>query len=468
MVNKRSFFICNTCGLEQNLDQSVHIEQKYCVSCYNKEQIHRESKRKFDLYHTHLKETDSYTKIRSKKLSDLTLLNEILLPLTIFQLEEGEILDYLNDARKTAFRKGLVELAKKYNFEINPDLITIELIEKLKPIWGYSKKPARKKLETIFSELDPFISHPIQDLDKFYFDMKKEIYLLYFTLEKDKYVFKQISPYKFNDSYIIQVAKAYKKRIEKISTQTEKFKRFIRIIAHNCQFQTIDDGLKKGIQKYALDNSDEEIERLANTMMQEIESSEDSPLIPNIAKYIMDNHARIFELWFSRILPFERSRFMSSLAKTGSRTDFIIRLEYNFKKNELKMITDELRESTELLLREKAKAKIKKFNADENLTPEKKQLKIEKIYERLEKNLIPENLETLRQENSKGSAMVARYLLLNSEKGFNLILDKIIRHHYKRLQITTPVSYITNVLESGAVERRGELKAFYLIQSREW
>ena len=39
---KQKFFICKSCGLEQNLDQSVNIKQKYCVSCYNKEQIHRE------------------------------------------------------------------------------------------------------------------------------------------------------------------------------------------------------------------------------------------------------------------------------------------------------------------------------------------------------------------------------------------------------------------------------------------
>jgi len=42
MTRKKNFFTCKSCGLEQNLDQSVHIKQKYCVSCYNKEQVFRE------------------------------------------------------------------------------------------------------------------------------------------------------------------------------------------------------------------------------------------------------------------------------------------------------------------------------------------------------------------------------------------------------------------------------------------
>lgn len=82
--------------------------------------------------------------------------------------------------------------------------------------------------------------------------------------------------------------------------------------------------------------------------------------------------------------------------------------------------------------------------------------------------MLPENLERIQIQNMNSAPMVARLLLLNAEKAFNLILNQIIRYHYRRLNISTPVQYITNVLESGAEEIRRDLKAFYFIHSREW
>ena len=74
----QKFFTCKSCGLEQNLDQSVHIKQKYCVSCYNKEQIHREMMMKMEKFIRFLKEKKQYTKIRRKRVQDLIRLNEMM------------------------------------------------------------------------------------------------------------------------------------------------------------------------------------------------------------------------------------------------------------------------------------------------------------------------------------------------------------------------------------------------------
>lgn len=468
MVTQTKFFTCNSCGREQNLDQSVHIKLKYCVSCYNKEQIHRESLRKIQMYIDLLKEKKKYSKIRRQKIHDIIRINEIILPLTIFQLEDGEVLDYLQEARRNAFKAGLKQIAEKYHLTLNPDIITHELINKLKPIWKFRRAPKSQKLDESLSPLDPFIDKPIKEKQQFFKDIKKTITIPYFTKVKGKYLMKQVKPFKFSDSYILKTVKAYRKTIEKAATQPEQFRRFLKALGENCQFQTIDDRLKLGIQQYAKEVSEDEIKVLTNRMISEIDQAENSFLIPNIAKHIMDNHERLFEKWYCSILPFDKSRFMSVQAKTGSRTDFVVRLQYHFRKYELKMIHDALWESSEYLVRARTDQKLIKIKKDASLTPEQKKLKIAKAMERLEKNLSAEKLQQTREQNAKGSPMVARFLLLNAEKAFNMVLDKIIRYHYKRLKLTTPVSYITNVLESGAEEKKGELKSFYLIQSREW
>ncbi|MHA1648440.1 MAG: hypothetical protein ACTSVL_12800, partial [Promethearchaeota archaeon] len=225
---------------------------------------------------------------------------------------------------------------------------------------------------------------------------------------------------------------------------------------------------QKGIQKYVKEFANEDIDYLSNRMMREINQSEDAKLIPNIAKYILENNEYIFRTWFTEILPFDKSRFWVSDAKTGSRTDFVVRLQYTFRNYELKILMNALRDSTELLIRSKSENKLMKIKKDKNLSPEKKKEKIVKVLARLEKNLEPDKLAQKQKENAQGAQMVARFLLINSEKAFNLVLNKIIRYHYKRLRITTPVSYITNVLESGAWEKGKNLKAFYVIHSREW
>lgn len=424
--------------------------------------------KKIQMYIDLLKENNKYTKIRKQKIKDLIRINEMILPLTVFQLEDGEILDYLHDSRRTAFKAGLKIITNKYKLSLNQDIITHELVNNLQRIWKSRRVPSSQKLDDCLSPLDPFIDKPIKEKSKFFSDIKKAITVPYFTKIKGKYQMKRVAPFKFTDSYVSKTVKAYRKQIEKASTQPAQFKRFLKALGKNCQYQTIDDRLKFGIQQYAKEVSGDEIAVLTNRMIAEIDQAESSFLIPNIAKHIMDNHERLFETWYTSILPFDKSRFMSVQAKTGSRTDFVVRLQYHFRKYELKMIYDALWASAENLIHAKTEQKIAKIKKDSSMPADQKKKKIEKTLERLEKNLTADKLQQTREQNAKGSPMVARFLLLNAEKAFNMVLDKIIRYHYKRLNLTTPVSYITNVLESGAEEKKGELKAFYLIQSREW
>lgn len=160
---------------------------------------------------------------------------------------------------------------------------------------------------------------------------------------------------------LLKTVKTYRKRILFYTDQKHQFQYFVEKIGQICQFQTVNDALKQAIEIYVKEIASEAMQRFADRMMEEINIREKSNLIPNIAKYIMDNHEVIFETWYTKILPFDKSRFMASQARTGSRTDFVVRLQYKFRHYELKMIMESLKSTTELMIKEKAKSKLKKF-----------------------------------------------------------------------------------------------------------
>lgn len=460
--------MCSSCNLKQNIDQSVHIKLNYCVRCYNKEQIYGDMIQKFEFYKKILKKKEEYTPNRKKKLKDLIRLNEALLPQTIFVLEEGEIRSYINDIHKSSIRKGFEELEQKYHLNINSEAIPIELIEKLQNLWDSSKKLTSPKVTRFMEELEPFLAKKVKNPTKFLKDLRSFCKIPYFTRAKTGFQVKYTSPFLHNLDSLLKTAKTYKRRILQNTDQKHRFYYFVEEIGQICQFRTVNDALKAAIEQFIRENSAEAMQRLSDRMLKEINSSERAQLIPNIAKYIMDNHEVIFETWFTKILPFDKSRFMASQARTGSRTDFVVRLQYYFRHYEIKKIMEVLKNTTELMLREKTRLKIEKILNDPNLGEEKKKAKIKRAQERLERDLLPENLQLVESQNMSTAPMVARLLLINSEKSFNMILNNIIRYHYKRLNLTTPVQYITNVLESGAEEIRRDLKAFYTIHSREW
>jgi len=145
------------------------------------------------------------------------------------------------------------------------------------------------------------------------------------------YTVLSVSPFLFTDKAILRIVKAYRKKIAKISSQPEQFRFFLQRVGEFCQFQPAEDRLKDGIEQYVLEYGGTDLYKFSNRVMQQINQMEEAPLIPNIAKYIMDNYEYVFETWYTDILAFDRSRFMVSQAKTGSRTDFIVRLQYRFR-----------------------------------------------------------------------------------------------------------------------------------------
>jgi len=459
MTRKKNFFTCKSCGLEQNLDQSVHIKQNYCVSCYNKEQVFREMMMKMEKFIRFLKEKKQYTKIRRKRVKDLIRLNEMMSPLTFFLLEEGEIAGIIDEFRLKAIKKGIEAIELKFKLDIkNIHAINSSLIENLIPLWNYKRNLPKDKLILFKEALNPIIdisSISEEKINFLYQDFKKASTVSYFTLSNKAYLIKNQPLFKYKKKYLLQIVKTYKSQIEKAASQPIQFKNFVNFVGKECQFQTLNDKLKKTIQNYILGLAKQDVDLISKRMIDDINQAEQSDLIPNIAKYIMDKSEFIFTNWYTRILPFDKSRFMVSQAKTGSRTDFVVRLQYHFRSYELKMIENSLKESTETLLKAKTQQKLEKFRKNKQLSKEKRELKILKAKNQLEENLKPENLKKTQIENANGAPMIARFLLLNSEKAFNLVLNKIIQYHYRRLKIKTPVQYITNVLESG-------------VQSREW
>jgi hypothetical protein len=81
---------------------------------------------------------------------------------------------------------------------------------------------------------------------------------------------------------------------------------------------------------------------------------------------------------------------------------------------------------------------------------------------------LPDKLKAAQDAEMNNTSNTARFLVLNAEKAFNIVLDYIIKYHYKRLEITTPVQFITNVSKSFAEEKLGTLIVSYWISSREW
>ncbi len=474
---KKNFFTCRCCGKSQNVDQSVHINENYCVTCYNKEQIYRRFLQKLKMYKLLLKEQGKNTKNRRKRIRIFKKINEILLPQTTLSLELEQIDELLVERKRDVFKEAIQKLSKDYKIEdYRLEKITGEWIRRLKDIWFYKSLRLTDQVDKFIELINPVmeISEFSKDkLNQLFSDLKKTVKLPYFTYIKSRNAFevKQTKPFfDYKDSYIKGIIKTYRRRLLKKTTQIKRFEYFVRYIAEECQFQTTHDALKLAIEKYVRETHQQEVDKIHKRMHEDINMMEDTELIPNIAKYIMDNHEYIFSRWYCNVLPFDKERFTASDARTGSRTDFVVKLRYKFENKELNYLAEMLEETTELLIKEKFKSKIERYKNKDGWSEERIKKRIVQIKEDYNNKLKPENLEKSRKKNADTAPMVARLLLLNSEKAFNIILNKIIKYHYKRLNIRSKVRYITNVLKSGAELKKSnhELDAFYLIQSREW
>ena len=103
-----------------------------------------------------------------------------------------------------------------------------------------------------------------------------------------------------------------------------------------------------------------------------------------------------------------------------------------------------------------------------NSLPNKKRKRSPKEHTYLEKDTTPEKIKEAQERAKQEATNILRFLVLNAENAFNMIMDRIIRVHYKRLDITTPVRYITNVSNSSKEMVKQRLEIVYWISSREW
>jgi hypothetical protein len=114
-------------------------------------------------------------------------------------------------------------------------------------------------------------------------------------------------------------------------------------------------------------------------------------------------------------LPFERQNITFESPKAMSRTDFAMKITYVFDNKEMNVIS--------------------------------KEMKRVEYKDKLENN--------------------CSYLLLNSEKAFNNIIAYVLRHYYKKLKITSPVNYITNVSAREMKVTQKFIEVSYRISSRD-
>ncbi len=453
-IAKKNFFTCTCCGKSQNVDQSVHIDENYCVTCYNKEQVYRDFLKKLRMYKLILKKEGKYTEIRRKKIKVFKTISEILIPANIFDLEDTQVMDILYERRKEAFKEAIKEVALKYKIDqLNEKSIDDAWIESMKEIWDYKTLRFEDQMEKFTDLWEGILDIKKVDKDKFeaiFKDLQKTVRLQRFNYIKtrDKFEIKPLKPFfKFSNSYIEGIVKTYQREIAHDTKQINLFRYFVNWVGNDCQFQTAKDALKESIEKYILYTAKEDVDKIFLEMNDHIKSLEDSHLIPNIAKYIMDTHEHTFARWYCKILPFNKSRFTASKARTGSRTDFIVNLAYIFKNKELNAIADALRENTEKLIRDKYEVKIERYVDKEGWTQERIDKRIQGLKDELQEELQPEKLKETQEKNADTAPMVARYLLLNAEKAFNMVMNRIIQYQYKRLKIRTPVySFLPNLL----------------------
>ena len=79
------------CGRDQNIDQTIHIKKRLCVSCFSKQQVHEDFQLKLDNYIRFLKERNELTTEKENEIELWTLLNDILVPNNILLLSPSEI-----------------------------------------------------------------------------------------------------------------------------------------------------------------------------------------------------------------------------------------------------------------------------------------------------------------------------------------------------------------------------------------
>jgi transcription elongation factor Elf1 len=468
----KTSFTCNVCGISQNLDQSVHIKEKLCVTCYAKEQVWNRVEQQIKFYENQLKQTKKLSKIRKQKIVNLRLLNDLIAPNSILDFSEEDMIANLNEMQKSAVQRTLKIINTQIPLPaLNSDNIDEKIIQAVIALGKFKRKMPAAKYDEFLSLFSPVFAikeispEQIPELFKL---LGKLTTIPKIEANSGKYLIKQLPLQKFKAAELLKTWKAYKKAVISANEQIKHFEHLMQFIAAHSQFQTVDDKMMHAIRAFCEKERKEEMKELTDWMLKGINGQEDAALIPNISRFILQNAEQIFYTWYSRILPFNKSQLLIANPKAMSRTDFALQIQYSYTKQELNLLKKILIENTETLIRAKAADRIAKIQANTTFSPEQKKVKIETEEKYLAQDLTPEKLKAAQEKNGATFNTTARFMVLNAEKAFNIVLDDIIRFHYKRLNLTTPVQFITNVGRSSVQESKSKLVATYWISSREW
>jgi transcription elongation factor Elf1 len=470
---QKTYFTCEICGINQNVDQTVHIRKKLCVSCYTKEQVYATVQEKIALYILQLKEQKNYTQKRRNKVELMTQLNSILVPVNFFQLNDADTANTIVDVKTKAIKAAFNLIKDLFQMPMEkPDEMNAEWVASFGKFLKYKKILPKDQRATFRQALKPVLNGDNLDNEKtmeYFKELKKVLYIPAIGRKNGTSMMRHLLFGDLNDSAILKALPTYRKAILKASSQATQFKRFIRFVGQTCQFQTRDDKIRFAIEDYITQYcTGDEMNEFSRWFIQSVNDSETATLIPNISNFILQNYEHIFYTWYCKFLPFEKSRFLVDGAKAMSRTDFALHIIYQYSHSELKMIKQTLSDFTERVLKSKAQEQIDKIKKDEFIDENDKKDQIDQINTKLQQDLLPENLKKRQEEQMKLTTPSARFIVLNVEKAFNMILNKLIRYHYKRLKITTPVQYITNVSSGSFEEKKTSLTTSYWISSREW
>ncbi len=234
--------------------------------------------------------------------------------------------------------------------------------------------------------------------------------------ESDAYYYDYVPHEELDLERMLTYWEQYQERILKANRHKIRFEHFINFVGKESRFKTFKNKLQEAINKYIQTFQKEDLEEFKTDIFDEINAMEDAPLIPNIALFITKNYERIFYRFFTQILPFERANLTFSAPKAMSRTDYAIKITYEYDYVELRILKDamEMVDFRDPLL------------------------------------------------------SLSKWLILYCEKNFNQILDPIIQYHYERLKIDSEVRFITNVSSSSDHETKKYIRVSYTISSREW
>jgi hypothetical protein len=468
---EKKSFVCQICERDQNIDQTIHIKRKICVTCFNKAQVYEKVEKKIAFFEQFLKKSGKFTTGKKKIISQLRIANSFLPSADILDVREEDLTPAITDLQRKAITLGLKEILSQYQLpEFKDDNITVDVLKSLRTAWKYKTKTPAAQMQNVINALGsifPGTSINSDQIPKILGDLRKTAKIEAFQVVNGKSAIKKIPFEKLDPTALTQAILKNRKLVLKTATPFAYFKEMVTFLAESCQFQTMDEILGQKFSEFVKQKKAPELERLKTWLLNNINLQENAPLLPNVANFVLENSYQIFYTWFTDILGFDKTRFAVFHPKAMSRTDFAVQLQYRYTKAELKLISDLVRDNITNMIQNKAALKIAKIQKDPSLDPEKKKQKIQSENDYLAKDLQPDRIQNILKRELDNVPQIARFLVLYAERAINMILTQIMEWHYKRLNWNVSVVYVSNISKSSAEKVKGEWVVNYWISSRE-